>query len=195
MGLNVSLTVIPVQGWRRAMPWSDTGLPWIPPSPNIPSLDAVYAFACAGIIEATTLSEGRGTCKPFEYIGAPDLDAARVVADLNERRLPGVLFREVYFQPAFRKYAGQVCAGMHIMFSDHARVEPLRTMFTLLQVLARRHPGGFNLHGGFRTWLDGGAWTPSRLAELDIESNVAEARAQGEQFGHQIEDCLLYPTR
>ncbi len=91
--LDVRLEVIPVQGWRREDAWSATGLPWIPPSPNLPSLDSIHAYACTGILQHTTVSEGRGTCKPFEYFGAPFIDAFALVGRLNAARLPGVRFR------------------------------------------------------------------------------------------------------
>jgi len=190
--LDVDLAVVPVRGWRRSMGWRETGLPWVPPSPNIPSLDSAYCYACTGILQQTNVSEGRGTCKPFEYFGAPFVDARRLVSALSTRALRGLLFREVYFQPAFGKYAGQTCAGAHLIIEAPAAVQPLRAMFAVLQELARLHPGRFELLPGFAAWLDNGTWDGQRLAALDIDAEIAAARPGVETFMDEMAPFLLY---
>src|SRR6185503_14092102 len=101
--IGCRLTVVPMRGWRRRMRWADTGLPWVPPSPNMPTLDtaAVYPGGC--LIEGTNMSEGRGTTRPFELNGAPYLNGDRLAAALERRKLPGARFRPVVFTPAFHK--------------------------------------------------------------------------------------------
>jgi uncharacterized protein YbbC (DUF1343 family) len=114
--LNCDLTVIPMRGWKRSMWWGDTGLPWVIPSPNMPTVftAAVYPGMC--LIEGTNLSEGRGTTHPFEFFGAPWLNPFKLADELNHLDLPGVRFRPHYFLPTFQKHAGKVCGGveMHV---------------------------------------------------------------------------------
>ena len=190
--LPLCYDVIPLQGWTRNQTWRDTGLPWIPPSPNIPSLEACVCYSCTGIVQHTNVSEGRGCCKPFEYIGAPFLQSAALVERLNAAGLPGLLFREVYFQPAFNKYQGEVCAGLHVMVEDERQVDPLRTQLVLLQALAALHPGQFELKAGVGRWLDGSEWTIARLLALDLEAFLAEGAAQAAAFTADLAPDLLY---
>ena len=187
-----ALEVICPKGWTRDMLWNETGLPWVPPSPNIPSVESVYAYACTGILQHTTVSEGRGTCKPFEYIGAPFLDGAALAAELNAVRLPGVLFREVYFCPAFNQYKGQLCAGVHLMFEEPRRVDPMRTMWAILRELARSIPEDFQTTPGFGRWLDGETWTAERIAEANVGDVLAEAVRACAGFDREMEPYRLY---
>ncbi len=191
-GIEVDLAVIPAGNWDRGLRWADTGLPWVPPSPNVPSVDAVYAYACTGIVQATNVSEGRGTCKPFEYVGAPFVEAPALAAELNASGLPGVLFREVWFQPGFNKYAGEICAGVHLIFTDAAALGPLRTQLHLLRSLARLCPERFELKPGFGHWLDGGTWTVERVRCLDIPEYMARASAAAAAFMDVAECARLY---
>ena len=139
-GLGCELTVVPCEGWRRDMYWSDTGLPFIPPSPNMPTPDTalVYPGMCLG--EGTNVSEGRGTCRPFEQFGAPWLDSEALVARLEKERLPGVLFRPVGFTPTFDKYRGESCSGAFIHVTDRRAFLPLRTGVAIFQAV--RELGG-----------------------------------------------------
>ncbi|MBT3378573.1 MAG: DUF1343 domain-containing protein [Lentisphaerae bacterium] len=193
-GIDVDLTVIPVLGWSRAMTWPETGLPWIPPSPNIPTIESVYAYACTGLLQHTNISEARGTCKPFEYIGAPFVDGQALAAYVSEFDLPGLAIRDVYFQPAFNKFEGEVCGGVHLMFTELRDVDPFRTMGAILSGLARLNPDSFELLKGFARWLDGDgeAWTRERVAELGVPEFVAEAEATGDAFSESIADLVLY---
>ena len=191
--LETILTVIPVKNWRRSQTWPQTGLPWVPPSPNIPTVESVYTYACTGIIQATSVSEGRGTCQPFSFIGAPFLDGAKFAAALNARKLPGLLFRETYFKPGFNKFAGQVCQGVHLMVRTPRRLELLRTQMTILQELARLYPGVFTLTAGFGDWLDNSHdWTPERLANLDLDRFLADAATASAAFRAETAPFELY---
>ncbi len=140
---HLSLTVLTCEGWRREQWWDETGLPWIAPSPNMPTLTtaAIYPGAC--LVEATNLSEGRGTTRPFELIGAPWLDGEALARALGELRLPGVAFRATRFRPQFGKHAGAVCGGVQWHVTDRRSMHPLETGVRLLAAVCRLHPGRF----------------------------------------------------
>lgn len=139
-GLGCDLTVVPMQGWRRRMLWEDTGLPWVAPSPNMPTLDTARVYPGGCLIEGTNLSEGRGTTRPFEWVGAPYLDGARLAAALERRALPGVRFRATAFEPAFHKWRGRRCEGVQVHVTDRARFRPYLTYLALIAE-ARRQAG------------------------------------------------------
>ncbi|PYO55504.1 MAG: DUF1343 domain-containing protein [Candidatus Rokuibacteriota bacterium] len=135
--LGCNLAVVPMDGWRRAMTWEDTGLPWVAPSPNMPTPDTARVYPGGCLIEGTNLSEGRGTTRPFELLGAPFLDGRRLARALARRDLPGVTFRAAAFQPAFHKYKGQLCHGVQLHVTDTARFKPFATYLAVI-VEARR---------------------------------------------------------
>jgi len=141
--IGCRLTVVPMRGWRRAMAWEDTGLPWVPPSPNMPTLDTALVYPGGCLIEGTNLSEGRGTTRPFEWIGAPYLDAQKYASALERERLPGVAFRPARFQPTFHKWAGRLCDGVQIHVTDRARFKPFVTGLAEIAVARRLAPRGF----------------------------------------------------
>ena len=130
-------TVVTMEGWARDA-WG-TGLPWVPPSPNMPTLDTALVYPGTGLFEGTNLSEGRGTTRPFETIGAPYVDA-RLVPALNDLDLPGVVFRRTWFEPVFHKYAGQAVPGVQVHVVDRASYEPVRTALVMLRVLNELYP-------------------------------------------------------
>lgn len=141
-GKPADLTVIKMTGWRRGMPYEDTGLPWVLPSPNMPTLDTAVVYPGLGMFEGTNLSEGRGTTRPFEFIGAPYADWHWVDA-LNEMDLPGVRFREGYYVPTFSKYQGLECAGVQTFVTDRTSFDPIRTGIAMIVTAKRLYPGGF----------------------------------------------------
>jgi uncharacterized protein YbbC (DUF1343 family) len=142
--LNCNLTVVPMQGWKRSMWWGNTGLPWVIPSPNMPTVftAAVYPGMC--LIEGTNLSEGRGTTHPFEFFGAPWFDSFKLAEKLNRVELPGVRFRPHYFIPAFQKHAGKVCGGVEMHVTDRAVFEPYRTGLWCVKVAREMNPDRFD---------------------------------------------------
>ncbi len=142
-GINCDLTVIALAGWTRDMWFDDTGLPFVPSSPNLPTLDAMTLYPGACLIEGTNLSEGRGSTKPFEYIGAPWIDALRLADQLNELELDGARFRPVYFVPTFSKYQGELCAGLHICVTDREIFQPVTMILHLLGALMANYPQDF----------------------------------------------------
>ena len=142
-GIGCALDVVPLEGWRRDMYHDETTLPWIIPSPNLPTLDSAIVYPGAVLIEGTMLSEGRGTTRPFELIGAPGVDAERLADDLNARALPGVHFRPVMFEPTFQKHARQACGGCQIHVLDRRPFRPIRTIVHLIDALRRQAPDRF----------------------------------------------------
>ena len=139
--LNVELNVIEMQGWRRWMRFEDTGLPWVPPSPNMPGTRtaAVYPGTC--LFEGTNVSEGRGTTTPFECIGAPGVRPKEIARAIEEMGIEGVVCRPTFFRPTFGKYAGQECGGVYLHVTDTSRFTPFRTGVALVAVFRKMMDG------------------------------------------------------
>jgi uncharacterized protein YbbC (DUF1343 family) len=124
-GIGCELEIVKMDGWRREMWFEETGLPWILPSPNIPTVDTCVVFPATVYLEGTELSEGRGTTKVFEINGAPFIDPYKWAASLREFNFSGVAFRECYFQPTFQKWAKQTCGGVQIHVTDRNTFTPV----------------------------------------------------------------------
>ncbi|MBI1846059.1 MAG: DUF1343 domain-containing protein [Candidatus Rokubacteria bacterium] len=141
--LGCRLTIVRMRGWRRAMVWEDTGLPWVAPSPNMVTPDTARVYPGACLLEGTNLSEGRGTTRPFEWVGAPFLDAHRFASALEEAGLAGVRFRPSRFTPTFHKWAGRLCGGVQVHVTDPRRFEPYAAYLTLIATARRLAPRAF----------------------------------------------------
>jgi uncharacterized protein YbbC (DUF1343 family) len=142
------LTVVPMRGWRRAMNFVEAGLPWVMPSPNMPTPATALVYPGQCLFEATNLSEGRGTTRPFEIVGAPFLDGYDWVAALTEMArkelpLPGVRFRPLSFRPTFHKFAGRSCGGVQLHVTDRAAFRPYATGIALIASAHRLAPDAF----------------------------------------------------
>lgn len=201
-GLDCELQVVPMRGWRREYYWEDTGLAWVPPSPNMPHPGTAVVYPGACLFEATNVSEGRGTTLPFEYLGAPWIDPQQFAAELNDRAIPGAFFRAVRFQPTFHKWCGHVIGGIHLHVTDRQSFQPWRTGLFLLE--------GFRRHSGGRfDWLpppyeyeyekmpiDILAGTDAVRHRLEAGAEVAELAADLEEglgeFAQLREEYLLY---
>lgn len=133
--IAVDLTVVPCDGWRRGMFFEDTGLPWVLPSPNMPTVDTAVVYPGGCLIEGTNLSEGRGTTRPFELCGAAGLDPVELARRLEAEALPGVRFRPAWFRPTFQKFAGVDCGGVQLHVTDRAAFRPVRTGLAVLAAL------------------------------------------------------------
>jgi uncharacterized protein YbbC (DUF1343 family) len=142
-GLRPRLSVVGMRGWRRAMLWEDTGVPWVAPSPNMPTPDTARVYPGGCLIEGTNLSEGRGTTRPFEWVGAPFLDAHRYAGALERLGLPGVRFRPVRFRPTFHKWARRLCGGVQVHVEHRGRFKPFLTGLALLAVARQQSPRRF----------------------------------------------------
>ncbi len=134
-GAQANLTVVWMEGWVRGMRWNDTGLPWVGPSPNIPTPATVDIYPATCFLEATNVSEGRGTAEPFRQFGAPFLNADTLAARLNARVLPGVSFSPASFTPVSSKHKGEVCYGARATITDPASFRPVVTGLTIIRVL------------------------------------------------------------
>jgi uncharacterized protein YbbC (DUF1343 family) len=139
--LDCDLEVIPLQGWRRRDYFDATGLPWVLPSPNLPTLDGAIVYPGQVLLEGTNLSEGRGTTRPFELFGAPFLEPRRIKALLPE--LPGVILREASFEPTFHKWAGELCQGFQLHVTDRGDFKPYFTTLALLAAMRELYPEQF----------------------------------------------------
>lgn len=141
--IGCDLTVVPMAGWRRAMLWEDTELPWVAPSPNMPTPDTARVYPGGCLLEGTNLSEGRGTTRPFEWVGAPYLDGERLAAALERRGLPGVRFRPAAFEPAFHKWARRTCSGVQVHVTDWDRFRSFGAYLALIIEARRQAPREF----------------------------------------------------
>ncbi|HYQ91889.1 MAG TPA: DUF1343 domain-containing protein [Candidatus Competibacteraceae bacterium] len=142
-GIECGLEVLPLRGWRRNMYFDETGLPWVYPSPNMPTLDTALVYPGMCLVEATELSEGRGTCKPFEVAGAAGIDPEALAAALTAENLPGCRFRPLYFRPQFQKHAGNTCGGVQIHITDRRRFDSYLTGVAFLRSVRQIAPSVF----------------------------------------------------
>ncbi len=132
LGARCELRVVPMSGWKRPMHFEDTGLLWVAPSPNMPTPDTARVYPGGCLVEGTNLSEGRGTTRPFELVGAPWLPGPSLAESLGRSGLEGALFRATWFRPMFHKHAGRTCGGVQVHVADRGRFRPFRTFLALL---------------------------------------------------------------
>src|SRR5687767_8307718 len=137
------LQVVQCEGWKRTQYFDETGLPWVLPSPNMPTLDTAIVYPGQCLIEGTNVSEGRGTTRPFELCGAPWANPDRVAERLAAQELPGVAFRPVTFRPTFHKFAGQVCGGVQLHITARTEFRPVRTSLAVLAAFRAEGPRHF----------------------------------------------------
>jgi uncharacterized protein YbbC (DUF1343 family) len=172
-GLGAHLEVVPMTGWRRADWFDATGLPWVMPSPNMPTLETAVVYPGTVLVEGTLLSEGRGTTRPFELIGAPWADERALAARLEAHRLPGVRFRAVRFEPTFQKHANASCGGVQIHVIDRDAFAPVEATAALLREFHAESPTSF-------------AWRPPPY-EYEYEKMPIDILAGSSQFRRQVE--------
>jgi uncharacterized protein YbbC (DUF1343 family) len=142
-GIGADLTIVPVEGWARSQYFDETGLPWVIPSPNMPTLDTAMVYPGAVLFEGTQLSEGRGTTRPFELLGAPWIDAERFADGMNALALPGVYFRPTVFEPTFHKFARESCGGIQSHILDRHTYRPVLAGVALLAHFYHADPARF----------------------------------------------------
>lgn len=140
---SLELYIIKMEGWKRVMWFDSTGLPWVMPSPNMPTLDTATVYPGMCLFEGTNLSEGRGTTRPFEIFGAPFIEPDRLIKRLEEFRLSGVIFRPLYFELTFQKYARQLCGGCQIHVIDRDRFRPFKVAVAILKAVYELYPSEF----------------------------------------------------
>lgn len=167
--LDLELDVLTMRGWQRGMYFRDTGLPWVMPSPNMPTAETALVYPGMCLLEGTTLSEGRGTTRPFEIFGAPGIDAEELVDHLNRLELPGLYYRPLYFEPTFQKHAGQLCGGAQMHVTDHQALRSVDGVLAVLQTLRRLYPGAW-------TWKSPPYEYEAEKMPIDILSGGPELR-------------------
>jgi uncharacterized protein YbbC (DUF1343 family) len=202
--IDVDLRVVTMEGWRREFTFDETGLPWVLPSPNMPTLDSAIVYPGGCLIEGTTLSEGRGTTRPFELVGAPGLDPVRFASQTAEEAGPGVVLRPTVFKPMFQKHAGRHCGGMQIHVTDRSRFSSLRTTVAQLVAARRLAPDGFGWREEAYEFVDDqlaidllfGSAGPRQAIEAG--ASVEEVMGPFGDFARRFEaarrDALLYPS-
>ena len=187
-GIGCDLEVIPMDGWRRDMFWEDTGLPYVLPSPNLPTPDSCAVYPGMVLVEGTNLSEGRGTTKPFELVGAPYLDPYALVEAVSPDDTPGAVLRPCFFEPTFQKHRGALCGGVQIHVTDRQAFRSVRTAVALFRAMKDQAPDDFGWrpppyeyeerlmpmdilwgHAGLREGIDGGATVAEILRGVEEE--------------------------
>ena len=138
-GIGCDLEVIPMGGWKRNMWFGDTGLPWVAPSPNLPTPVSTLVYPGQVLWEGTNVSEGRGTTQPFELVGAPFMNVQKILATLEKAKIPGVVFRPAVFEPTSNKWQQRACHGFQIHVTDPRRYQPYATTLHLLQAVILHH--------------------------------------------------------
>ncbi len=140
---SLDLHVVPMKGWDRKMWFDDTNLPWVLPSPNMPTLDTAVVYPGMCLLEGTNLSEGRGTTRPFEIFGAPYVESGNLLKKLKDSKLPGVVFRPMCFEPTFQKHAGKLCGGAQMHITNRERFKPFKTGTAILKAVHELYPKKF----------------------------------------------------
>lgn len=171
---KLDLHVIKMRGWQRWMWFDNTGLPWVLPSPNMPTLDTATVYPGMCLLEGTILSEGRGTTRPFEIFGAPFIGPERLLKRLKEFRLKGVIFRPLWFQPTFQKYAGKLCGGAQIHIQNRNTFKPFKTAVAILKSV-------YDLYPEYRLWKDPPYEYEEFKLPIDILSGTDKLRNSIEQ--------------
>ena len=142
-GIGCELEIVPMRGWQRSHYFSDTGLPWVAPSPNLPTPNSAMVYPGQVIWEGTNVSEGRGTTQPFELFGAPFFNCEHIFRAASRAGLPGARLRPTAFEPTFNKWQGHLCRGFQLHVTDPDRFEPYQISLALLQAVCRHHPDEF----------------------------------------------------
>lgn len=199
---RIDLEVVKMDGWNRKMDWGQTGLPWAIPSPNMPTVDTAFVYPGMCLLEATTVSEGRGTTRPFEIFGAPGVDGWKLAESLNSLGLEGVHFRPIQFEPTFNKHSKTLCEGCFIHVTDRSAFDSVLAAIAILQEFVRRFPDAWAwkpppYEYEFEKWpidiLAGNDWLRKSIEELEPLSRIDERmRAERGRFAPARESALLY---
>jgi uncharacterized protein YbbC (DUF1343 family) len=192
-GIKADLTVVPLHNWNRTTWWDKTGLPFVPPSPNIRTLDAAIAFPGICLIEGTNLSEGRGTDNPFLQFGAPWVNGPDLAKKLNALKLAGVSFRPAEFKPESSKCQGQECHGCEVFIADRDAFEPFWTGVKIVEVLHQSYPNDFKFLASHFDLLCG---TDSVRMAIEQHKDLAELKERWQpnldRFRADSSPILLY---
>ena len=194
--MDAQLDVVKMTGWRRDMWFDDTRLQWVMPSPNMPTLDTATVYPGTCLFEGTNVSEGRGTTRPFELIGAPWIDAPRLADELNSLSLAGVKFRPVCFIPTFAKYENQNCYGVQVHVVNREEFTPVRTALKMIDAIRIIYPDEFQWRGGDRKFFDTLMGTDKVREQLSsgesVDSIINSWENELKEFSDKRGNYLLY---
>ncbi|MDC3414043.1 DUF1343 domain-containing protein [Aquibacillus sp. 3ASR75-11] len=197
--IGADLSVVKMDGWDRSMDYTDTSLDWVLPSPNMPTLDTAYVYPGAAWIEGTNVSEGRGTTKPFELIGAPFINSTELADELNALDLPGVTFRSSSFTPLSSKYNGTLSNGIQIHLTNTEAYQPVKTGLSIVKTIYDLYPEDFkfraeNSNGvSFFDLLVGNGWIRDEIKRgTSIDEIESKWQPELDEFKEIREDYLLY---
>ena len=194
--IGAELHVVPVEDWNRSVAEPGHSLHWVPPSPNMPTPDTALVYPGTALFEGTNVSEGRGTTRPFEIIGAPFILAEALANHMNNLGLPGVRFRPVWFTPTFSKHAGALCGGVQIHVTDREAYLPFRTGLSLLKAIHDLHPQAFRFEPGTPPFFDklaGNGWIRQGIEEGEsVDAMEARWAPELRSFEEVRRRYLLY---
>jgi uncharacterized protein YbbC (DUF1343 family) len=200
--IGAPLQVFAMKGWERTMFYRQTGLHWIPPSPNLPTPESTLVYPGQVALEGTNLSEGRGTTTPFELWGSPYLEPKLVVEGLTEDSLPGLVLRPAQFTPSFDKWSGQSCTGFQIHVTDPETFRPYASSLTLIRAVLTTHRDEFRwtsppyeyelLHLPIQIILGSGDLHTQLEAGVDVRDLERSWEPQLDEFSQRCEPYLLY---
>lgn len=202
-GIDCELEVVPMAGWQREMIFADTGLPWVAPSPNLPTPASALVYPGQVLWEGTNISEGRGTTQPFELFGAPFFNVTQLAAEIPEAARQGAVLRPAVFEPTSNKWQGRCCRGFQIHVTEPPRFAPYPLALRLLQAALRHHPGEFawrpppyeyEYHKAPIDLLIGDPSIRQRIEALEpVESIEASWQAELDEFRVMSREYHLYP--
>ncbi|MED1067813.1 DUF1343 domain-containing protein [Bacillus paralicheniformis] len=192
--IGADLTIIKMKGWKRQMFFEDTGLPFVLPSPNMPTPDTGIVYPGTGLIEGTNMSEGRGTTKPFELIGAPYMKSTELAEKLNGLKLPGVRFRAASFTPTFSKHQNKLCHGVELYVTNRSAFKPVNTGIAIIKTVHDLYPDDFEfLPSGNFNRLIGNGWVKAMIEQgASIDEIVKKYEADQKRFMNIRKKYLLY---
>ncbi|WP_113754087.1 exo-beta-N-acetylmuramidase NamZ family protein [Priestia endophytica] len=193
-GIGADLTVVKMKKWKRSFDYDETNLPFVMPSPNMPTLETAFVYPGTGLIEGTNVSEGRGTTKPFELLGAPFINGTELSEKLNNLHLDGVKFRAASFTPSFSKHSGQLSHGVQVYVTDREKYQSVETGLHIVKTIHDLYGEefSFNKSGNFDL-LIGNSWVREELEKgTDVEDIIAKWQKDTKAFKKIRKQYLLY---
>ncbi|RAS73310.1 exo-beta-N-acetylmuramidase NamZ family protein [Priestia endophytica] len=193
-GIGADLTVVKMKKWKRSFDYDETNLPFVMPSPNMPTLETAFVYPGTGLIEGTNVSEGRGTTKPFELLGAPFINGTELSEKLNKLHLDGVKFRAASFTPSFSKHSGQLSHGVQVYVTDREKYQSVETGLHIVKTIHDLYGEefSFNKSGNFDL-LIGNSWVREELEKgTDVEDIIAKWQKDTKAFKKIRKQYLLY---
>lgn len=192
---KAKLTVIPMENWSRSEWFDQTSLPWLRPSPNLPTLNSAIVYPGQVLLEGTNLSEGRGTTQPFEIFGAPWINGFDLTKRLNELHLPGVKFHEIWFTPTFSKFQNKSCSGSQLFVTNRNTFQPFATTLAILSTIKQLYGGKLKFHAAYFDKVMGTSSVREALERDEpVRNIIAEMQTGLNNFAVLRTPFLLYPS-